>query len=65
MTTVANFATLGTATLLALATAATLNWLCLRLAFVLMQPATARRVALRREPARICAPRVRGFDGYR
>ena len=61
MTTVANFATLTTATLLALGTAGALNWLCLRLAFVLMQPAAARR----REPARISAPRVPGLDGYR
>jgi hypothetical protein len=39
-----NFATLVIATMFAVAAAAGLNWLCLRVAFVLMQPATAQRI---------------------
>ena len=47
-----HFATLAVATILAGLSAAALNWLCLRVAFVLMQPATARRVAVRTELVR-------------
>lgn len=65
MITLTKFATLATATLLALGTAATVNWLCLRAAFILMQPATARRVAVHRTPAGTTAQLVQRFDGYR
>lgn len=42
-----SFATLAIATMFAVAAAAGLNWLFLQAAFVLMQPATARRVSAR------------------
>jgi hypothetical protein len=48
MMTILNFATLMIATMFAVAAATALLWLFLKLAYVLMQPATARRV-----PARI------------
>ncbi len=43
MDTLMGFAVLGIATLVALFSALGLNWLLLRTAFVLMQPATANR----------------------
>lgn len=39
------FATLFVATVLAVGTAVSLNWILLRLAFYLMQPAAARRAS--------------------
>ncbi len=44
MITLLNFAILAIATMFAVAAAAALSWMSLRVAFVLMQPATARRV---------------------
>ena len=45
-----NFLTLVIATVFAVAVAMGLHWLCLRAAFVLMQPATARRIASAARP---------------
>ena len=47
-----NFAILAIATMFAVAAAAGVNWLLLRAAFVLMQPATARRISVRADLAR-------------
>ena len=44
MITTLDFAILAIATMFAIAAAAALSWMFLRVAFVLMQPATARRV---------------------
>lgn len=55
------FTTLVMATMFALVAAAALNWLCLRAAFFLMQPATARRIASARiELARGTTPLAHG-----
>jgi hypothetical protein len=54
-----HFATLVITTLFAAAAAIALNWLFLRVAFVLMQPATARRIAPRAELVRDTAQLVR------
>jgi len=56
-----SIAILTLATMFALAAASALHWLFLRVAFALMQPATARRVPSRSEPARGTAPLVRAF----
>ena len=45
MITLLNFAILAIATVLAVAAAAALAWTFLRAAFVLMRPATARRIS--------------------
>jgi hypothetical protein len=54
-----HFATLVITTLFAAAAAIALNWLFLRVAFVLMQPVTARRIAPRAELVRDTAQLVR------
>ena len=64
MTILTDFVTLAAASLLAVAAAALLDWLGLRAAFVLMQPATARRVAAARLGVR-AARLARGFDLWR
>lgn len=61
MITMLDFAILAIATLLAAAIAAALHWLFLRVAFALMQPATARRVPPRTELARGTAQLARAF----
>jgi hypothetical protein len=48
MNELAQFATLFAATVLAVGTAVALNWILLRVAFQLMQPAAARRTAAER-----------------
>jgi hypothetical protein len=59
------FTTLVIATIFAAAAAVALNWLCLRVAFVLMQPATARRMVVRTELARGTAQLARAFASNR
>ncbi len=56
-----NFAVLAIATMFAVAAAAALSWMSLRIAFVLMQPATARRVLPRTDLARGTAQLARAF----
>jgi len=58
-------ATLVIATLLAAAAAVVFHWLLLRATFLLMQPATARRIAPRTEPARGTAALARAFNSHR
>jgi hypothetical protein len=65
MIAVLNFATLTIATVFAAAAAAGLNWLCLHAAFVLMQPATARRIAPRPELAHGTAQLARAYASIR
>ncbi len=61
MITMLNFAVLAIATMFAVAAAAALSWMFLQIAFVLMQPATARRVPPRTELARGTAQLARAF----
>jgi hypothetical protein len=49
MMTMLNFTILAIATMFAVAASAALSWMFLRIAFVLMQPATARRAPARTE----------------
>lgn len=44
MMTMLDFAIIAIATMFAVATAAAISWMFLRVAFVLMHPATARRI---------------------
>ena len=60
-----HFATLAIATLFAAFAAAALNWLCLRAAFVMMQPATARRIHVRTELVRGTAQLARAYASNR
>ena len=60
-----NFAALAIATMFAVTAAAALNWLCLRAAIVLMQPATARRLAARTELARGTGQLARAYASTR
>jgi len=60
-----NFATLAIATMFAIAAAAGLNWLFLQAAFVLMQPATARRISVRPDLARGTTQLARAFASNR
>ena len=60
-----SIAILTLATLFALAAASALHWLFLRVAFALMQPATARRVPPCSELERGTAPLVRAFAANR
>ena len=64
MSAIGQFATLVVATIFAAAGAAAFNWLLLRGAFLMMRPATARRIPARteltrgtRQLARAYAPR--------
>ncbi|HYL83633.1 MAG TPA: hypothetical protein VE263_05325 [Candidatus Angelobacter sp.] len=65
MIAILNFTTLAIATIFAAAAAAGLNWLCLRAAFFLMQPATARRITPRPELARGAAQLARAYASIR
>ncbi len=56
-----NFAILAIASMFAVAAAAALSWLFLRVTFVLMQPATARQFPPRTELARGTAQLARAF----
>ena len=61
MIAILHFATLVIATILAGLSAASLNWLCLRAAFVMMQPATARRIGVRGNLVRGTAQLARAY----
>ena len=56
------FATLVIATLLAAAAAVAFHWLLLRATFLLMRPATARRIAPRTELARGTVALARAYN---
>jgi len=60
-----NFVVLAIATMFAVAAAAGLSWMVLRLTFVLMQPATARRVPGRAELVRRTTQLARAFAANR
>ena len=60
-----NFATLVIATMLAAAAAVAFEWLLLRAAFLMMRPATARRISVRAELARGTAELARAFASHR
>ena len=60
-----NFAILAIATMFAVAAAAALSWMFLRVAFVLMQPATARSIPTRTELARGTPQLARAFAANR
>ena len=65
MITMLDFAILAIATMFAVAAAAVLSWMFLRIAFTLMQPATARRVPPRTELVRGTAQLARAYVGNR
>ena len=56
------FATLVIATVFAAAAAIALNWLLLKAAFLMMRPATARRIPARTELVRGTAQLARAFS---
>jgi len=60
-----NFATLVIATMLAAAAAVAFEWLLLRAAFLMMRPATARRIPARTERARGTAQLARAYSAPR
>jgi hypothetical protein len=60
-----NFIELATATVFAVAVAAVFSWVSLRMAFVLMQPATARDLAPRTDLARGTAQLARAYAANR
>jgi hypothetical protein len=59
------FATLVITTIFAAATAVALHWLFLRAAFLMMKPATARRIPVRTELARGTTQLARAFPSQR
>jgi hypothetical protein len=59
------FATLVVTTLFAVAAAAGLHWVCLKAAFLMMRPATARRIPVRTELVRGTAQLARAFAAQR
>lgn len=59
------FATLFITTMFAAAAAVGLHWLCLEAAFLMMRPATARRIPARTELARGTAQLARSYSGLR
>jgi len=59
------FATLVITTMFAAAAAVGLHWLCLKAAFLMMQPATARRIPARTELARGTAQLARAYSATR
>ena len=65
MITVLDFAILAVATMFAVAAAAALSWMFLRVAFKLMQPATARRIPPRAELVHGTAQLARAYVGNR
>jgi uncharacterized membrane protein len=60
-----SFATLVVATMFAVAGAVALHWLFLQATFLMMRPATARRITVRTELARGTAQLARAFSGSR
>ncbi len=65
MNAILQFATLVFTTIFAAAVAAGLNWLCLKVAFRMMRPATARRVPARTELVRGTAQLARAYSASR
>ena len=65
MTVIVNFIILAVATMFAVAAAAALSWISLRLAFVLMRPAKAWRVPDRTALAHGTARLARAFSANR
>lgn len=61
MITILNFAELAIATLFAIAAAAAFSWVSLRVAFALMQPASAHRVVPQTNLARGATQLARAF----
>jgi hypothetical protein len=59
------FATLVITTMFAVAAAAGLHWLLLKAAFLMMRPATARRIPVRTELVRGTAQLARVFAAQR
>jgi hypothetical protein len=59
------FATLVITTMFAVAAAAGLHWLCLKAAFLMMRPATARRIQVRTELVRGTAQLARAYSVQR
>jgi hypothetical protein len=59
------FATLVITTMFAVAAAAGLHWVCLKVAFELMRPATARRIPARTELVRGTAQLARAYSATR
>ncbi|HUC55406.1 MAG TPA: hypothetical protein VMR90_15250 [Candidatus Cybelea sp.] len=59
------FTTLAMATMFAVAAAAGLLWVCLQAAFLMMRPATARRIPGRTELVRGTAQLARVYSGSR
>ena len=59
------FATLVITTMFAVAAAAGLHWLCLKAAFLMMRPATARRIPVRMELVRGTAQLARAYSVQR
>jgi hypothetical protein len=59
------FATLVITTIFAVAAAAGLHWVCLKAAFLMMRPATARRIPVRTELVRGTAQLARAFAAQR
>lgn len=62
MIAILNFALLVVTTMFAVAAAVGLLWLFLRATYVLMQPATARRLSVRTELARGVAQLARAYS---
>lgn len=60
-----DFAILAIATMFAVAAAAALSWMFLRVAFALMHPATARRIPPRTQLVRGTAQLARAFAANR
>jgi hypothetical protein len=60
-----HFATLVITTMFAAAAAVAFHWLLLRAAFLMMRPATARRIAPRTELVRGTAELARAFAAHR
>jgi hypothetical protein len=65
MITMLDFAILGIATMFAVAASAALSWMFLRVAFVLMQPATRRRIPPRGDLVRGTAQLARAYAANR
>jgi hypothetical protein len=57
--------TLALITILAVAAAAGLHWLLLKVAFLMMRPATTRRIPLRAELVRGTAQLARAYSAQR
>jgi hypothetical protein len=57
--------TLALITILAVAAAAGLHWLLLKVAFLMMRPATVQRIPMRTEPAHGAAQLARAYSAQR